>query len=56
MRRVIAVLDHATPDVEHQLMILAALDRRDEQNEALGQFGQAGYAGVAPTRQELGER
>src|SRR5207302_10825853 len=44
MRRVVAVVDHAAPDVEHQLMVLAALDRRDKQNEALRQLADLQFA------------
>src|SRR5438270_8432106 len=53
MGRVVALIDHAAPDVEDQLMVLASLDRCDEQNEPVRQLSRGDVAGGLSPRQEF---
>src|SRR2546421_9389738 len=55
MGRIVALVDHAAPDVEDQLMIFSSLDRCDEQNEALRQLACGDVARGLSPRQEFRE-
>ncbi len=52
MGRIVALVDHAAPDVQDQLMILPSFDGCDEQNEALRQLARGDLArGLAPLQE-----
>src|SRR6516225_1301092 len=55
MGRVIALIDHAAPDIEDQLMVLPPLDRCDEQHETLRQLSRGDVARCLSPRQEFRE-
>src|ERR1700719_2893294 len=44
MRRIVALFDHAAPNVQDQLMILPSFDRSNAQNETLRQLAQGDLA------------
>src|SRR5690242_3030059 len=53
VRRVVALVDHAAPQVEDQLMVLPPFYCRDEQNEALGQVARGNLPGALHTLQKF---
>src|SRR6266446_3066928 len=55
MGRVVALVDHAAPKVEDQLMVLPSFDCCNEQNEALRQLSNSDLAGGLVPLQEFGE-
>jgi hypothetical protein len=49
MRRVVALGEHAAPDVEDKAVVLAALDGGDEQHEAFRKTICRNLGGISPS-------